>query len=537
MPSPDPESIARLIRTGGEDAAMAARLTRDLPRFLRRPLTPDQARARVRRDFETRERRFLAFVDRAVYCQERSPYRRLLRHAGCEPGDLRRLVRREGIEGALCRLADAGVYVTFDEFKGRQPVVRGSTRFTVSDRDFDNPIAPYHFPTLTGGSRGRPTRVRRSLGLVLDGASAFSLALDAHAVQGPGVALWLGGSPGWCLIYLKLGLPIAAWFQPIRPLPPLAVVGATGLSMLARLAGHRLPPPRYCDLTRPERIVRWIASWSTSKRPLVLNTTTSAAVRVAVAAAAAGHSLTNVTFHCRSEPLTAARRRLIEEAGARVLVDYGSIELPYVAFGCPAGNGPDDVHLFQDRYAAVERRRAIDHGGPSIDALLLTALSPATAKIALNVELGDSTRIEQRDCGCSLGSLGLRTHLSEIRSFEKLSTEGTSFARSDLIQILDEVLPDRFGGTALDYQLVEEETPEGSTLLVLRAAPSVGELDTTAVRAALLDALGSGDTVDQYQARLLERAESLVVRRAAPLATQAGKVLPLHLQRYAGGAS
>ena len=533
MARPSLEPVAQVVRAGRDDAAMLARLARDLPRFLRRPLLPEEARESVRHDLENREQRFLTFVDLAVYGPERSPYRRLLDHAGCERGDLRTLVLQEGIEGALRRLVDAGVYVTFDEFKGRRPIVRGSLRVPISDRDFDSPLAPYHFPTLTGGSRGRPSRVRRSLSLVTDGASAFSLALQAHGVRRPRAALWLGGSPGWCLIYLKLGLPVVGWLQPVRHVPLAARIGAAYLSLLVRLAGHRLPAPRYCDLTAPETVVRRLTSWSTSTRPLVLNTTTSSAVRVAVAASALGRSLAGVTFHCRSEPLTLARRSLIEQAGAGAVVDFGSIELPYVAFGCATPDVPDDTHLFTDRYAAIERRRAVGRDGPTIDALLLTSLSPATAKVALNVELGDSARVTQRDCDCALGALRLRTHLSEIRSFEKLSTEGTSFARSDLTRILEEVLPARFGGTPLDYQLVEEETATGATLLILRAAPSIGDLDATAVRTALLNALGAGDTVDAYQARLIRRAESLVVRRAPPLATRAGKVLPLHLRRYA----
>src|SRR5262245_9963795 len=99
---------------------MAARLGRDLPRFLRRPLTLDAAGARVRRRLATREQQLLTLIDRAVYGFARSPYRRLLANAGCEQGDLHALVAHEGLEGALRRLVSQGVYVTFDEFKGRR---------------------------------------------------------------------------------------------------------------------------------------------------------------------------------------------------------------------------------------------------------------------------------------------------------------------------------------------------------------------------------------------------------------------------------
>ena len=171
-----------------------------------------------------------------------------------------------------------------------------------------------------------------------------------------------------------------------------------------------------------------------------------------------------------------------------------------------------------------------------VDALLLTTLSPHAGKIALNAELGDSAQIERRVCDCQLGRLGLTTHLSGMRSYEKLSSQGASFARSSLITILEEVLPARFGGTPLEYQLVEEEEAGGSTLMVLRVHPGIGDLDEAAVRQTVIQELGRGDLVDAYQARLVERAQSLVVRRLVPVATQAGKVLPFHLQRPGGRA-
>jgi hypothetical protein len=220
-----------------------------------------------------------------------------------------------------------------------------------------------------------------------------------------------------------------------------------------------------------------------------------------------------------------------------VITDYGSIELPHMAFGCASGAEADDAHLSRNLYAAIERQRRVIEDGPLVDALLLTTLQPYAPKVAINAELGDTAEIAERDCGCLLGSLGMHTHLSNIRSFEKLSSEGTTFARGNVGEILEGLLPARFGGTALDYQLVEEEA-EGSTVLVLRVDPSVGPLDEGTVRGVLLDAMARGGIVGEYQARLLERAASIVVRRLPPIVTQAGKVLPFHLARTtaSGGA-
>ena len=80
----------------------------------------------------------------------------------------------------LRTLADRGVYVAYDEFKGRRPAVRGSATFHFSDRDFDSPLQPWQYFELTGGSRGRPTRVGQTLGLITDLAVLCALMLDAQ---------------------------------------------------------------------------------------------------------------------------------------------------------------------------------------------------------------------------------------------------------------------------------------------------------------------------------------------------------------------
>jgi phenylacetate-coenzyme A ligase PaaK-like adenylate-forming protein len=512
-------------------ATLGAQFGLALPPYLRTPLTLDAARRQVGVQLVQRERRFLAMVDRMIYRQPRSPYLRLLGHAGCERGDVQKLVLQEGLGGALRRLADAGVYVTFDEFKGRRPAVRGSTTFAFTDREFDNPIASSHFIELTGGTRGRPTVVRRPLGAVTDHAASFALAIAAHGIQRPRNLFWLGASPTWAMVHLKLGHTVDAWFYPITPLPPIAWAFTRYLRLLAHLGGRHLPALEHCDLTAPETIVRWLTSQPRTGQPIIVNTATSSAVRVAGAARAMGRSLEGVTFQCRMEPLTEARRAALEQSGARVLADYAAVELTSIAYGCPTTDAADDLHLTSNRYVTIERERAVFEGGPVVDALLFTTLSPFAPKVAFNTETGDTARIRERDCGCPLGSLGLRTHLSEIRSFEKLSSEGTSFARSNVIQILEQMLPARFGGTPLDYQLVEEEAPDGASRLILRVDPSIGDIDEAALLETMLRELRQGGMANAYQARLVQAAGTIVIRRLPPLATRAGKVLPFHLAR------
>ena len=525
-------TLNQQIRETAAYAGMVARLIRDLPPFLRTPLTLNEAAQHVQSGLARRDRRFLAMLDRAVWRQPRSPYRALLQHAGCEPGDVRALVTREGLEGALQILAAAGVYVEFDELRGARPLARGSLRLHVSAADFDAPGAKHpHYVLFTGGSGGAPRPVRRSLGSVYENAAMLGLVLDAHGISKPHNVFWGGGSPTTPLVQLKLGNPIEAWYSPVESLPLLARAGLAALSGLAWLAGRRMPLPEYCDLSTPEPIALRIAQCASLGQPVFVNTTVSSAVRIVETAVRLGLSLSGVTFRARSEPLSGARRHLLEQADARVLTDYTATEVGFVGFSCAASQAPDDVHLCSHLFAAIEHRRPLGEVGPSIDALLLTALDPPDGKVAINAEMGDSATIARRECGCALGTLGLYTHLSEIRSFEKLSSEGTTFARSNLLEILEETLPARFGGSALDYQLVEEEGAGAATLLILHVHPAVGEIEEEAVRATLLAALGSGGIADAYQARLLDRASAVIVRRQPPIATPAGKVLPYHLAR------
>ncbi|MFN8522922.1 MAG: hypothetical protein U0821_07410 [Chloroflexota bacterium] len=513
--------------------AMAARLARDVPPFLQRRLSLDAARSHIARGLAEREVRFLDLVDRAVYQHPRSPYRQLLAHAGCEHGDLRALVRTEGIEGALRRLASQGVYVTFDEFKGRQVAVRGSARFAFSDRDFDSPLirVPHYFD-FTGGTSGRPMPVARTLDVLEDVAAMLAVVFEAHGIDRPRHVLWRGGSPSYPLVHSRLGSRVELWLNPVRGLPVLARSGLMYLRGLARVAGHRIPMPRYGDLMNPEWVARWLLHHPRHDGTVVVTCTITSAVRVAAAAIATGVPLTGVTFYVGGEPLTARRRGAIEASGAGLLLDYSTNELPSASSGCVNGVAPDDVHLMTNLYAVIQRQRELFTGGVSVDALLFTTLSPTAGKIGINVEPGDSARIEIRDGDCCrIGGLGLTTHLSDIRSFEKMSSEGTTFVRSNLIQILEEELPARFGGDPVDYQLVEEEGSDGATRLVLHIDPRVGRIDHGAVRALLLSELRRGGLFSAFQAALIERADSIIVRRRAPLATRGGKVLPFHLQR------
>ena len=91
-------------------------------------------------------------MKRAVFGRPLSPYRALLQHAGCELGDLERLVRDDGLEGALRTLLRRGVYLTVDELKGRRPVVRGQLTLSVGREDCWNPLVTARLLRYPSGS-------------------------------------------------------------------------------------------------------------------------------------------------------------------------------------------------------------------------------------------------------------------------------------------------------------------------------------------------------------------------------------------------
>lgn len=512
---------------------MVVRMTRDLPGWLRRPVSLEESKAKLRADLGTRPERFLVLAERAFYGQPRSPYARLLRYAGVELGDLREMVEGDGLEPALQRLAQAGVYVRFDEMKGRIPAVRGSTTFQFHEDEFDNPLVAPHFVIYTGGSRGRPTRVRRSLALLRETGIAQLLGHAAHGRPVRRRISYFGAPLQGFLTAEAVGQHVVAWYRPTPVYPLWARAAVWYLSALARVGGRSMARGPYCNPQEPwplgERALRELDHG----QPVELNCSSSVAVRVAEAALARGVSLRGINFTTSGEPLTGARRDRIVRSGATILAHYGTRETALIGLGCPNGTSPDDMHLFSDRHALVTHPRRVVQDGPMVDAMLLTSLSPYAAKLLLNAENGDYADIENRDCGCLLGELGLRTHLSNVRSFEKLTGEGVTFARTTLMAFLEVDLPERFGGSSVDYQLAEEEQPDSSTRLVLRVHPGVGAVDERALVAALLSRLGSEGLSPRIHAEMLRNAGAVRVLREPPLATAAGKVLPFHLVRRA----
>ena len=519
-----------------EDVGAAAVLSTTLPRYLRHRLTPDTARAAQQHRLETREASWLALMRTAVYGHARSPYLWLLRRAGCEPGDLERLVRREGLEGTLRSLYRAGVYLTVEEYKGRRPIVRGSDRLDIDPRQLRNPRAAAHAFARSGGSRGAGMPVPIDLGFLREQSS--NLCLVAHARGGAAwrKGHWMvpgGGAIIMVLTYAGFGAMADAWFSQLPldapTMPARYRWSARLVRAVSRLAGRPIPPPRHVPIDEPTPVVRWMTDVLRQGQVPWLQALTSSAVRVCQEAAAAGIDLSGARFTLNGEPVTAARLAALEAVGAEALTHYGSVDTGGpLSLGCLAAREPDDGHLFHDLHAFIQPDETPASGDLSSRSLLTTSLRMRAPVLLLNVSLGDEAVLESRACGCPLEGLGWRMHAHTIRSFEKLTALGMSFLDVDAIRVLEEVLPARFGGGPGDYQLVEEEEKSGATRLVLRVHPAVGVLDGRAVADAFLRALGRGEEAKRVMALYWRDASVLRVERQPPATTGVGKVLHLH---------
>jgi hypothetical protein len=503
-----------------------------LPRWLRAELGPEQAREHLRRRLEARAPSFLGLIERAVYGQDTSVYRRLLEHAGLERGDVAALVREHGIEGALERLHAAGVYVTVDEFKGRRPIERGNLVLPTRAADFDNPLSKLVYASRTGGSRGTPRRVGFDFGHMTSQAIYRSLFVQAFGLAARPGGIWRAAPPGSAALgailgAAKIGTPVERWFSPSRVSDHARELLLTAYSVAGgRFAGTRVPWPEYVPVDSAATVARWLAEKKRAGTPAFMSTTSSSGVRACLAAREGGLDISGTFFRFGGEPYTRGRADVITEAGCKAVSNYSMTEIGRVGTACASPAALDDLHLTIDQLGVIQRERTFD--GAAVSVLTFSTLRPTAPKLMLNVESDDYGVLERRSCGCPLGELGLDLHVQGVRSHEKLTSEGMTFLGSDLIQLVDEILPARFGGHPTDYQLVEEEV-SGLPEVRIVVSPRVGVLDEDAVVAAVISKLAEGPRYRKMMAGVWEAGEMLRVVRREPYTTGAAKILPLHV--------
>ena len=78
-----------------------------LRNFLSEPITPGQSQQIITHRLKNREKNLLVLVKKSIYENERSPYLKLLKQAGCQYGDFERMVLSDGVESTLKKLSES----------------------------------------------------------------------------------------------------------------------------------------------------------------------------------------------------------------------------------------------------------------------------------------------------------------------------------------------------------------------------------------------------------------------------------------------
>jgi hypothetical protein len=335
---------------------------------------------------------------------------------------------------------------------------------------------------------------------------------------------WLTGGAGpKFMTYLgRHGIGCARWFVRDVPLAGGLVrayhdIVARELALAGRWFGRGFPRP---TVATDAEVAGWIASERHAGRRCCVRLAVGRAVDVVRAAATAGIALGGTVFVVSGEPLTAARRRVIEASGARVVPQYGFIPGGLLGVGCARPEAPDDMHVMAHTLAVV--------GMPGTDVgrsrLLVTTLNARAPSIQLNVENGDVAEIVDRDCGCLLGENGLRRHVACVGSDRQVTLGGAKYPVEDLVTLVERTLPERCGGSVGDYQLVEEQESDGRGYLTLRVHPRVASHAGTELLAALREGLATGSRGARFVTDLWSERGALRVVRQAPRASARGKV-------------
>ena len=510
------------------DAAYAISALQNLSGYFGRILTEGDCREYVRRSLDSRDSNFLRLAKNLIYETSWSPFLPLLNAAGCEYRDLEAMVRQRGLEGTLTELAQAGVRLSFEQFRGRTEVVRGSHSFRFGFQDFDNPQGRKLLQDRTGGTRSVGLPVAMSLDDVAAKSHSFRYAVQALRALDKVPIIWHTGLRiPQLLRFAKLGFPPERWFSLRDPQleGPRPMTFIRSARVMAFLKGLRLPPVEYAPLDAVDVVLRAVLKAASKKSGCLLSTTPSLAVRLAGLARVKGVSLERVTFLANGEPLTPGKAAEICVTGATVGSMYAFAEGGVVAIPCGHPIEVDDMHFLADCYGVIQTDR--EYAGIPIKSYTFTTLLETAPKIMLNVELDDFGVLEPRRCGCALEAVGYDVHMANVRSFTKLTGEGMTVLGTNCVQIIEEVLPAAFGGSSVDYQLLEAEDEGHLTRLLLLVSPRLEQVDGDAVRRRFISALEKADWREGMPDHW-RKAQTIQVLRQEPVVTKSGKLFPFH---------
>lgn len=507
--------------------------------FMQVRMSPERAREILRTRLAHRSENFLRVLEHAVYGHSASPYRALMEHAGLGWAEARAAVESRGVEGALREWRAREVYVTFEEFKGRKPIVRGDLTLTVKPRDFDNPLAARHFTAHTGGTTGAASSVYANLDHVAATAPHLALLLEAHQVRcapaAIGVPILPGGGFYFVLQRVLLRERVDRWYTAMgwRDSRYWMKYGLANLYLWfwVNVFGARVPLPEYVKPNDSGRIAAWISHALAQEGRAFYFGTATLALRACLAAVEARMDWRGVTLRVGGEPVTQAKVNAMQSTGARVFPGYGMTESGSIGMACLNPSAVDDVHIATDAFAIYSHPHIAPGADVTVPALYLSTLLETSPKILLNLMTDDYGDLQERACGCPIEAAGYSLHLGNIRSYSKLLGEAVTLIGNDMVRILEETLPARFGGSSLDYQLLEQEDALGFTRVYLVIHPRIAIADEQAVIECVWEAMREFSPNADATRVVWQNAGTLRIKRAEPQFTARGKFMPLQVER------
>jgi len=512
-------------------------------RLLREPRVKDHD-AVLAEQMARRATRFLEMARDFVFANPANPYYAMLQQAGCSYSDLEASVGSRGLEPTLTKLLDEGVYLTHDEFKGKQPIVRRGKTIPAPAGIFLNPRSQGYLATSSSGSRSQTTPARQSPQFqvykeVHDVVQSRNHQLHRYVrcIVGPILPSAIALTSG--IRGHRVGRKVDKWFsQPGKATDTAHYRAVTHfLVRTARLFGSSSPFPTYLPDNDFLPVAEFIAKTKRDGRPCVVNGFVSPIVRVAAAARAANLDISGTLFLVGGEALTDAKRATVESTGSSVFPSYYINEVGPIGTACSKMRQGNCVHVYSDCVAIVTRMRAAPYSDLDVPSLMFTNLLPWATRFLINAEMDDSGIVEPATCDCEYSAAGMKLQVRDIFSYGKLTGQGITLFGTDVVKILEMALPERFGGGPGDYQLVEREQG-GQTEMTLRVSPRTGARSTAEVEAFFLSELKRcyGGSL---ASRLWTHSHGFETLLAEPERTRTGKVLALHLlgSRMAAHAS
>jgi hypothetical protein len=514
------------------DLVRAVRYVRGLRRTLRTRVGVDEAVRTMTEQWQRRDQRFVELLEAAVWPHPSSPARRLLEHAGYGPADVRELVRQEGLDATLARLVADGVYVSYQEWRGLEPARRGSATFDFEPALFSNPTVKADMTVQSSGTRSDRVvtgatfadRPQNALTKIVD-----RLLFDVNDVP---TAVWMPSFPGFAGFNNNLSLVMASnpaeqwWSQtPTRGnhVAPMKRAVLVLMPLLSLGTGAHVPAPRYQPTSDPGPVLEWcVDALHRNGRALLIGYASSLA-SVATSAVERGVRLDGLVMRLGNEPFTPARRAIVEQAGATPVNSYNFSGPAVGGIACPYCEG-DQVHVRAYRGALATRRR-LRPDGVEVDAFCWTNLSLTAGQVWLNVENDDygTMTYDAEACACLLGQVGIRQRVADVRGMSKVVAGGVTVAGEVFEELVDSLLPQRFGGGPVDYQF--GEVPDGArTIVLLRVSPRLGAIDEHEVRKAIEEHLARTEH-GRMALDVWTPSEALRIERADPVPARSGKTL------------